>query len=129
MTFETLRILRRPLDRVIYESLLAQNMDPLLAKIIAGRPLPEHEKQARGICEGKLADITSPFLMKDMDKAVHRLEEALLKREIIAIETDHDCDGQTSHAVILTALKEIFLHPEDKIQSYIGHRLQEGYGL
>lgn len=126
---EKTRIIQRTLDKTAYESLSAHNVDPLLAKIIAGRPLPQHEKRAFGIYQGKLADLSNPFLMKDMDKAAERLRQAILKQEVIAIETDHDCDGQTSHAVLVTALKEIFGHPTDKIQSYIGHRLQEGYGL
>ncbi len=126
---EKTRIIQRTLDRAAYDSLIVKNVAPLLAKIIAGRPLPQHEKKAFGIYEGKLADLSNPFLMKDMDKAAERVRQAILKKEVIAIETDHDCDGQTSHAVLVTALRDIFGHPADRIQSYIGHRLQEGYGL
>lgn len=127
--FEKVRLIRRSINSVVLSELLTAGKHPLVAKMIAGRPLPEHPKQALGVCEGRLADLSPPLLMKDMDRAVTRLREAIVKREIIAIETDHDCDGQTSHAVIVTALREIFHHPVNKIQSYIGHRLQEGYGL
>lgn len=126
---ETTRIHRRPVNQEALNLLLAQGVPNFLARIIAARPLPQHEKGVLGITQGRLNDLTSPFLLKDMDKAVARLRTALLNQEVIAIETDHDCDGQTSHAVLITCLKEIFQHPETKIQSYIGHRMQEGYGL
>lgn len=129
MPIEPTRILKRSLNEPVFNALRALGHDPLVAKIIAGRPLPTHEKQALGVASGQLADLDSPFLLRDMDLAAARLRHALLHQEVIAVETDHDCDGQTSHAVIITALLQIFGHPLEKIQSYIGHRLQEGYGL
>ena len=73
--------------------------------------------------------LSSPFLMEDMDKAVNRLISAIINNEVIGIETDHDCDGQTSHAIIYESLVNIFGYSKDKIRSYIGHRMNEGYGL
>ena len=64
----------------------------------------------------------------DIDKAASRIALAIVQ-QVIAIETDHDCDGQTSHAIILTSLLEAYGYPKEKILSYIGHRMQEGYGL
>ncbi len=126
---EKVRIQRRPINAPVLEALLQNQVDPLLAKIIAARPTPEHEKAAMGIFQGRLQDLSSPFLLQDMDQAVARLREALLNKQHIAIETDHDCDGQTSHAVLLRALVDIFGHPETHVHSFIGHRMQEGYGL
>lgn len=123
------RIQRRSVDSNILNGLIATGMHPLLAKVIAGRPIPEHPRGVAGIHQGKLADLNSPFLMKDMSLAVARLIKAILNKEVIAIETDHDCDGQTSHAVMIHALRDILGHPKDKILSFIGHRMQEGYGL
>jgi len=126
---DPIRIHRRPVNQAAFELLSQQGIAPFLARIIAARPLPEHDKGALAVTHGRLADLSSPFLLKDMDKAVARLRQALLTQEVIAIETDHDCDGQTSHAVLMSCLQEVFQHPPTKIQSYIGHRLQEGYGL
>ena len=126
---EAPRVQKRKLDVELFKSLQVQGFSPLLAKIIAGRPLPEHPKGEQGISQGKLADLTSPFLMKDMDQAVARLMQAIASGEIIGVETDHDCDGQTSHAVMIHALTDILGHPKEKVLSFIGHRLQEGYGL
>lgn len=123
------RIQRRVLNSELLQILLEKGTHPVLARVIAGRPIPEHVKGVDGIAAGRLADLTSPFLMKDMDRAIDRLVEAILQKEVIGIETDHDCDGQTSHAVILLALTQILGHPQEKVQSFIGHRLREGYGL
>ena len=65
----------------------------------------------------------------DMDKAADRVANAIVQGEYIGIETDHDCDGQTSHAVLYHNLVHHFSHPKERIRSYIGHRLTEGYGL
>lgn len=129
MMLEPVRIQRRPINEEALNLLVKEGVSPFLARIIAARPIPEHDKKALAVTQGRLADITSPFLLQDMDKAIARLRQALNNKEVIGIETDHDCDGQTSHAVLITCLKEIFQHPEDKLQSYIGHRMQEGYGL
>ena len=126
---DPIRIYQRPVNQTALAQLLEERTPPLLARIIAARPLPEHDKGALAVTGARLSDLSSPFLLKDMDKAVNRLRQALINEEVIGIETDHDCDGQTSHAVMVSCLTEVFQHPKDKIQSYIGHRLQEGYGL
>ncbi len=123
------RIQKRKINTEVEQALIQQGLHPMLARVIAGRPLPEHEKGAAGITAGKLADLTSPFLMQDMERAVQRLIQAILNGETIALETDHDCDGQTSHAVLIHALTEVLGHPAQKVLSFIGHRLREGYGL
>jgi len=122
----------RMLNHSVHQKLLSDGFDPILARIIAGRPLPKQGVEA--CLSPKLSDLDSPNLMKDMDKATAKLAEVIQSiREgsggIIGIETDHDCDGQTSHAVIYVALTTIFGLDLEHIRSYIGHRMQEGYGL
>lgn len=107
---------------------LNAGLSPLIAKIVAGRPFLE-ESCPKELLAPKLKSLDNPENLTDMSKAVLRILTALQRQEIIGIETDHDCDGQTSHAVIYTALTEYFNHPKEKIRSYIGHRLKEGYGL
>jgi single-stranded-DNA-specific exonuclease len=137
------RLMPRILDQKIYDQLISEGFDPVIARVIAGRPLPK--KGLEACLSPKLSHLDSPDLMKDMDKAADKLASVIQRikaqespgimageiigPEIIGIETDHDCDGQTSHAVIYTALTEIFgVHPKS-IRSYIGHRMNEGYGL
>lgn len=131
MTTATHPTLRpRRVDAQALEALQAQGVEAWLAKIIAARPYPQkHAKGVAAILSARLADLDSPLLMKDMDKAIARIAQALAQGEMIALETDHDCDGQTAQAVMLTALTEILGVPKTRIQSYIGHRLKEGYGL
>ncbi len=67
----------------------------------------------------------NPMLLKDMDKAVVRIREALAKRELITVYGDYDVDGITSCCVIIKLLKKLGGH----VDFYIPSRLHEGYGL
>jgi len=107
---------------------LAVGLHPVIAKIIAARPLYEELPLLEALSP-KLKHLSSPFNMQDIKRAAARVANAIIKGECIGIETDHDCDGQTSHAVLYYNLVERFYHPKEKIRSYIGHRLKEGYGL
>lgn len=123
----SVEFLSRDFDESIYQQALGLGLDPVVGRVLASRPLAsgiplEH------IVYPKLQYLSSP-VMKDMDIAAKRVCQAILNGECIGIETDHDCDGQTSHAVIFDNLLRHFKHPKDKIRSYIGHRLEEGYGL
>lgn len=70
-------------------------------------------------------DLFNPFLMKDMDKAIRRINQALNKDEKIAIFGDYDADGVTASAL----LYETFIFLGKKAEVYIPHREHEGYGL
>lgn len=122
------QIKRRVVDPDREQAALEAGLDPLLARIIAARPFLIDESPDAQLAP-KLRALDAPRQLADIDKAVARLASALAQREVIGIETDHDCDGQTSHAVIYTVLVEFFQHPVTHVRSYIGHRLQEGYGL
>lgn len=122
------KIKQRMIDEKRYASALAVGLDPVLAKIIAARPFLE-EDLPHELLSPKLKTLDAPSKLADMEKAVLRLIQALNNNEVIGIETDHDCDGQTSHAVLYCALTEFLSHPLDRVRSYIGHRLKEGYGL
>ena len=66
-----------------------------------------------------------PFLMKDIEKAVDRIQRAVEKREKILVFGDYDVDGTTSTALLVLVLQELGLNPE----FYIPNRENEGYGL
>lgn len=106
---------------------IAGGLHPTIAQILAARPvIADHFAK---IVEPKLSNLEHPENMKDMQLAAKRLAQAIINKECIGIETDHDCDGQTSHAVIYHNLTQHFRHPKNLIKSYISHRLTEGYGL
>lgn len=123
----TPKIRRRPICQVKESKALEEGLNPVLARILAARPWPKEDAQS--ILAPSLRHLDSPFLLQDMDKAVLRLSLALERQECIGLETDHDCDGQTSHAVLYESLLHKFKHPPHLLRSYIGHRLKEGYGL
>lgn len=125
---QSVRVIQRSVDQAYYDDLLTQGVDSVLAKIMAARPKHAHKVPTASL-QPKLQYLDNPALMKDMDLATERLVRAIKDQEIIGVETDHDCDGQTSHAVIFSALVDVFQFPKDNIRSYIGHRMKEGYGL
>lgn len=120
-------IKQRTFNQEVLDYLLSNQYVSFVAKLIAARVNDINNIDL--ILNGSIKDLSSPFLFKDIDKAVDRLYIALQNNEIIGLETDHDCDGQTSHAIFYEALTKVFGYPRDKIRSYIGHRMKEGYGL
>jgi single-stranded-DNA-specific exonuclease len=72
-----------------------------------------------------MSQTNDPFLMKDMELAVQRLERAIDKKEKVLIHGDYDVDGLTSVALLKRALGKLGL----VIDHYIPNRLSEGYGV
>ena len=122
------KIKARQPDAAVEQAARQQGLHPLLARILASRPRPNNIAMQQ-MLEPKLNSLDHPLRMADMAKASARLATAIINKEVIGIETDHDCDGQTSHAVLFCNLVHKFKHPEELVRSYIGHRLKEGYGL
>jgi len=100
-----------------------------IAKFVAGRvnknALPESIPMPSFIAPN-LRQITPPDGLPDIDKSAKRLSKAICHGETIGIVTDHDVDGVSSHAVILSALA---MFGFSNTKSYIGNRLKHGYGL
>lgn len=119
----------RNINRVIEQQALDAGLHPLVARIVAARPIYQATLPISDRLSPKLKHLISPYGLKDIHLAANRVAKAIVNGECIGIETDHDCDGQTSHAVLYHNLITRFKHPITKIRSYIGHRLLEGYGL
>ncbi len=94
------------------------------ARMLVHRGITTAE-QAKTYIRPSLANLHDPFLMKDMDKAVNRLEKAIRYRERIMVYGDYDVDGTTAVALMYTFLKR--LTPE--VIFYIPDRYTEGYGI
>lgn len=95
-----------------------------LAAMMIRRGLNSFE-EAKTFFRPSLTQLHNPFLMKDMDKAVARIEEAIKKNEKILVYGDYDVDGTTSVALTYSFFKKI--HP--LIDYYIPDRYKEGYGI
>ena len=77
-----------------------------------------------------ISKLHDPFLMKDMDKAVNRLSQAILNNEKILIYGDYDVDGTSAVALVYSFLSEIIGSEYQKyIEYYIPDRYKEGYGI
>lgn len=73
----------------------------------------------------ELSQLHSPWLMKDMDKAVERILSAFNQKEKILVFGDYDVDGTTAVASLFSFLQAIY----DELDFYIPHRYREGYGV
>jgi single-stranded-DNA-specific exonuclease len=95
-----------------------------LCKLLIQRGVDSFDK-ARGFFRPSLDNLHDPFLMKDMDKAVNRLEQALEEGEKLMIYGDYDVDGTTAVSLVYSFLKERYNH----VVYYIPDRYGEGYGV
>ncbi|MFD1293047.1 single-stranded-DNA-specific exonuclease RecJ [Lutibacter holmesii] len=95
-----------------------------LAKLLVQRGIDSFDA-AKAFFRPNLSDLHNPYLMKDMDKAVARIELAIANNENILVYGDYDVDGTTSVSLMSSYLKTI--HPN--IATYIPDRYAEGYGV
>lgn len=100
------------------------NIHEILCTLLIQRGV-DNIDTARSFFRPELDSLHDPFLMKDMDKAVERLTQALFEEEKILIYGDYDVDGTTSVALAYNFLKEL----SPNIYTYIPDRYTEGYGV
>ena len=124
---ETRWILAKDVDKQVVRSLSESlGIDEILAVLLVQRGITNFE-EAKNFFRPSLEHLHDPFLMKDMDKAVDRLQKAMNNGEKILIYGDYDVDGTTAVALIYTYLKN-FVNKK-KIEFYIPDRYEEGYGI
>ena len=99
-------------------------VDSSIVKILCQRQIETFE-EAKKFFRPNLKDIHDPFLLKDMDLAVARIETAILNKENILIYGDYDVDGTTAVSLVSSYLKTI----TPNIATYIPDRYAEGYGI
>ena len=111
-----------------------QELEIELAKKFAGSPAIAELLVQRGITtveeaehffNPSLSDLHDPFLMRDMDKAVKRLNKAIGAKENILVYGDYDVDGTTAVSLVYKYLRNYYSH----IEYYIPTRDEEGYGI
>ncbi|MBA4303130.1 MAG: single-stranded-DNA-specific exonuclease RecJ [Sphingobacteriaceae bacterium] len=100
------------------------NVDPLIARLLLSRGVGTYD-EAKTFFRPELSLLHDPFLMKDMDKAVSIIEEAIRNQDRILIYGDYDVDGTTAVALLYRFFKHIY----DQVGYYIPDRHSEGYGL
>ena len=99
-------------------------VDELIATLLVQRGIETFE-QAREFFRPSLDDLHNPYLMKDMDKAVSRIETAIANNENILVFGDYDVDGTTAVSLVSSYLKSYY----PNVATYIPDRYDEGYGI
>lgn len=99
-------------------------VEDIVAELLLQRGISTYE-EARTFFRPQLSDLHDPFLMKDMDIAVERIEKAITNNENILVFGDYDVDGTTSVALVSSYLLTYY----PNVATYIPDRYGEGYGV
>jgi single-stranded-DNA-specific exonuclease len=102
----------------------ALKIHPAICKILVQRNIETFD-QAKNFFRPQLTDLYDPWLMKDMNKAVERIINAIENQEKILVYGDYDVDGTTAVACVYQFLRKI----HSNLEFYIPHRYREGYGV
>ena len=100
------------------------NIHPVLAQLLVQRGVNTFD-EAKHFFRPSLNELHDPFLMKDMDKAVERISNAILNKEKILVYGDYDVDGTTAVSLVYTFLHNQYVN----VEYYIPDRYKEGYGI
>ena len=118
---------------ILKEQVEAEKIDRLAEEASISKPVANlllqrgitDEESVRKFFKPELQHLYNPFLMKDMDKAVERLESAIVERDNVLIYGDYDVDGTTAVAMMYVFLKSKCRN----VFYYVPDRYQEGYGI
>ncbi|MEY3450177.1 MAG: hypothetical protein RL711_2 [Bacteroidota bacterium] len=102
----------------------ALNVEEFVATLLVQRGIETFE-EAKAFFRPKLEHLHNPYLMKDMDKAVARIELAIANQEKILVFGDYDVDGTTAVSLVSSYLKTYY----SNVATYIPDRYDEGYGI
>ncbi len=102
----------------------ALQVDEVIAALLLQRGVETYE-EAKAFFRPSLDNLHDPYLMKDMDKAVARIESAFANKENILVYGDYDVDGTTAVALMSSYLKSKY----NLVYTYIPNRYDEGYGI
>ena len=114
----------KPSEDKIKHLAQALNVEDFVATLLIQRGIETFE-EAKNFFRPSLDHLHDPFLMKDMDKAVARIESAIENQENILVFGDYDVDGTTAVSLVSSYLKSHY----PNIATYIPDRYDEGYGI
>ncbi len=113
-----------PPEETVKHLAKALNVEDFVATLLVQRGITTFE-EARAFFRPSLDNLHDPFLMKDMDKAVSRIETAIKNGENILVFGDYDVDGTTAVSLVSSYLKSFY----PNVATYIPDRYDEGYGV
>ena len=100
------------------------NVENNIASLLVQRGIETYD-EAKAYFRPTLKDLHDPYLMKDMELAVARIEKAIVNQENILIYGDYDVDGTTAVSLVSSYLKTYY----QNVSTYIPDRYEEGYGI
>lgn len=114
----------KPSEEKIKHLAQALNVEDFVAQLLVQRGIETFE-DAKNFFRPSLDHLHDPYLMKDMEKAVKRIEKAIENKERILVFGDYDVDGTTAVSLVSSYLKSYY--PD--VATYIPDRYKEGYGV
>ncbi|RTZ02470.1 single-stranded-DNA-specific exonuclease RecJ [Flavobacterium sp. RSP49] len=114
----------KPSENAVQHLAKALNVEDFVATLLVQRGIETFE-DAKRFFRPSLADLHDPYLMKDMEKAVARIEKAIENEENILVFGDYDVDGTTAVSLVSSYLKTYY----PNVATYIPDRYGEGYGI
>ena len=111
-------------ENIVYAYTKLLKISPLVARVLVNRGITD-AGDAKRFIERSVESLHSPFLIDGMDKAVERINKAIVNKEKITIYGDYDVDGITSTAIMVSFLKK----RGAVVDAYIPDRQNEGYGV
>ena len=112
------------IDNTLVEKFRSElKVDAVVAELLLQRGINSFD-EAQAFFRPSLEELHDPFLMKDMEEAVNRLQTAIDEQQRVMLFGDYDVDGTTAVALMYSFLKETL-----PIDFYIPDRYKEGYGL
>ena len=114
----------KPFEDTVKQLAKALNVEDFVATLLVQRGIETFE-DAKRFFRPSLDDLHDPYLMKDMEKAVARIEKAIENEENILVFGDYDVDGTTAVSLVSSYLKTYYAN----VATYIPDRYDEGYGI
>ena len=114
----------KPSEDIVKHLAQALNVEDFVATLLVQRGIETFE-DAKRFFRPSLDDLHNPYLMKDMEKAVERIEKAIENQENILIFGDYDVDGTTAVSLVSSYLRTYY----PNVATYIPDRYDEGYGI
>lgn len=114
----------KPCEETVQHLAKSLNVEDFVATLLVQRGIETFE-DARRFFRPSLDNLHDPYLMKDMEKAVERIEKAVENKENILVFGDYDVDGTTAVSLVSSYLKTYY----SNVATYIPDRYDEGYGV